>query len=378
MAAAWQQWMPLYIQRLKSNPFVIAMHPSARAGYIWLVTEQWQTDDCTLPNDVRTLKAMSGLGPYWDEHAEEILERFSAEGDRLRNTLCYELWMEAKARYEESQMNYEFLKEQRSRSGKYGVQVREAKRLVTNQANTKHNLSTTQAEHKQDLSKTEAKSCLTDTYTETNTNTNTKAKKPSGDKRQPDERHTPFRSEIETSYQGGGFAWDASEAKALSNLLGANPKLTLEGFRRLMGHRARSEAVNLAQRPRAWLERITDYANGPLDRFNKPRGSDGQVGRITGKAEQRNNQSRDSIARAAQSLGIWQAPGADGADEGGEPSTGFAGGHGDDLDARLDEAGIEARPTHVRAGAGRTTNQAGPEILPGTTRDSGGVRGYGS
>jgi hypothetical protein len=96
--------------------------------------------------------------------------------------------------------------------------------------------------------------------------------RPSGDKRQPDPRFSPFRAEIFTHWPAhlGEPPWDASDAKALSRLLAANPNLTVEGFKRLLRNRGESEGVNLTQRPRAWLERVTDYAMGPLNQYNKP------------------------------------------------------------------------------------------------------------
>jgi hypothetical protein len=39
----------------------------------------------------------------------------------------------------------------------------------------------------------------------------------------------------------------------------------------MLRNRHKSE-VNHAERPRVWLSRITDYANGPLDRFGQPMG----------------------------------------------------------------------------------------------------------
>lgn len=169
--------------------------------------------------------------------------------------------------------------------------------------------------------------------------------------------------------------WDGAEGKQLQRLLTANPSLTEEGFTRLLANRARSD-VNHSERPVKWLPSLTDFSSGPLDRFGHPKEmANGKAGQPAGKAEQRNNQSRDSIARAAQSLGIWQAPGVDGADEGGESGAGFAGGYGDDLDARLDEIGVPIRASPIRAGAERVTSQTGPEILPRAAGDSSPIGG---
>lgn len=282
MPAAWQKWMPIYIQRLKSNPYVIAMHPAAVTGYLWLVMEQWQSEDCTLTNNVKELKIISSLGMYWADYADEILDRFgSVNGDRLRNDTCYELWMEAKAKYEEGQLQYEALKEQRSRYGKHGAEVREARRLVTNHARHKQDLSTPEAilkqdssqadaPLKQDLSIADAKSCFTDTYTVTNTK---EKKKPSG-KPETDHRHPVFHEHVNRYWKhktGEERApWDGSEGKALSALLAAKPDLTLEQFRLALKHRGDSPDEVQTERPRQWLPNILRFAGGPLDRYGKP------------------------------------------------------------------------------------------------------------
>lgn len=96
-------------------------------------------------------------------------------------------------------------------------------------------------------------------------------KKPSRDKREPDARHAPFKEACSKYYEHHKLemAWSASEGKQLSELLSANPLLTLPQFQDLLRHRSRSQ-VNHAERPRVWLGRATDYAAGPLDKFNKP------------------------------------------------------------------------------------------------------------
>lgn len=63
--------------------------------------------------------------------------------------------------------------------------------------------------------------------------------------------------------------WDESEGKQLSRFLKANPWLDEPQFERLLESRSQSQA-NHAERPRAWLGKITDYAGGPLDVYNKP------------------------------------------------------------------------------------------------------------
>jgi hypothetical protein len=84
--------------------------------------------------------------------------------------------------------------------------------------------------------------------------------------------------------------WDPSEAKALDRLLKSKPDLTPERFRQLLGMRSRSDA-NQSERPRVWLERLLDYAGGPLDRFKLPAQSGPQPGAVIGmyQGEQSNH-----------------------------------------------------------------------------------------
>jgi len=63
--------------------------------------------------------------------------------------------------------------------------------------------------------------------------------------------------------------WDASEQKHLKQFIAANPRITADDFDTLLMHRGQSE-INPAERPRAWLATLTNYANGPLDRYGKP------------------------------------------------------------------------------------------------------------
>lgn len=97
--------------------------------------------------------------------------------------------------------------------------------------------------------------------------------KPSRDKHVADPRHVEFR-EIVRQYWDHRNAplempWDGSDAKALSRLLNANPTLDIAAFKQLLQERNKSQ-VNHAERPRAWLESVTNYARGALNTFNRP------------------------------------------------------------------------------------------------------------
>jgi uncharacterized protein YdaU (DUF1376 family) len=114
-------------------------------------------------------------------------------------------------------------------------------------------------------------------------------------KREIDSRHADFR-ELTGMYWAHknpeiAMPWDASEGKQLTLLLAANPALDGDVFKGLLNQRAKSQ-VNHAERPRVWLSKVTDYARGPLNEFNKPLG--GQNAKYRGKTE-----SSIEAARAA-------------------------------------------------------------------------------
>jgi hypothetical protein len=105
---------------------------------------------------------------------------------------------------------------------------------------------------------------------EADTDTEAVKKKPSRAKHEVDPRHTEFKNKL-ADYWGwagnGDMPWDASEASKLSKMLKANPTLTVKEMGVCLMNRHKSEDVNTAARPRQWLENLTDYRGGPLDRF---------------------------------------------------------------------------------------------------------------
>jgi hypothetical protein len=103
MVARWQQWMPFKIDAFRASSAVAMMHPAARAGYLYLLTSAWQSDDCTIPSGMTELAELSGLGDeLWAVYGAKILRKFEPVGDtdRLRNEVCYHEWQEAKRIYE--------------------------------------------------------------------------------------------------------------------------------------------------------------------------------------------------------------------------------------------------------------------------------------
>lgn len=366
MPAAWQKWMPIYIQRLKSNPYVIAMHPAAVTGYLWLVMEQWQSEDCTLTNNVKELKIMSGLGMYWADYGDEILDRFSSvDGDRLRNDFCYELWMEAKAKYEEGQLQYEALREQRSTAGKIGAD----KRWQTHGVSIAKD-SRAIAGAKQVDSKPIAKDGLTDTYTETNTSKELLlASHPSGDSAEIVFEKLPtnrkgvsfevFESHVD-DWMGLYPAVDArQQVRNMRGWLDGNPehRKTLKGTPAFI-HR--------------WLSKAQDKGGFS---GSQP-GSTGSIG-LTSPASQRVASGVNAFRQAGERFGLTAASGANGADGSPLSAPGHRAGSGE-LPVRHAALTGEVRIPGSGDGATHLAHKAGPEILPPPVGSSGGVRGYGN
>lgn len=104
MAERWQQWMPFHIDRFRGSPNVQAMHPCARAGFLYLLCSAWQTGDCSLSRDPLDLAVASGLGDeLWDIHGPRILRKFTVADGRLRNEVLEKEWADAKRIFESRQ-----------------------------------------------------------------------------------------------------------------------------------------------------------------------------------------------------------------------------------------------------------------------------------
>ena len=89
-------------------------------------------------------------------------------------------------------------------------------------------------------------------------------------KKTPDPRFGPFRKEFFAFWRanhpdGLNHAWGREDGNALNRLLRANPHLGLDGYKRLLVSRARSDAdlVNLSLAPASWMHRLTEFADGP-------------------------------------------------------------------------------------------------------------------
>lgn len=101
-----------------------------------------------------------------------------------------------------------------------------------------------------------------------------------GMKHSADPRHVACKEAIFSYYQskneGDDPDWEGREGKALGMFLSANPKLTAEGMKRLLEHRAASE-VNHSERPALWIPKLKSFRMGPLDKFNRPLNGNGKI-----------------------------------------------------------------------------------------------------
>lgn len=128
MAERWQQWMPFYIDRFRGSPEVQAMHPSARLGYLYLLSSAWQTDDCSVSADPLDLATESGLGDeLWAQYGGRILRNFKFSDGRYRNAVVFGEWEAARKQFEKNhgpKLTPAALSEARSTAGKNGANKR--------------------------------------------------------------------------------------------------------------------------------------------------------------------------------------------------------------------------------------------------------------
>lgn len=186
---------------------------------------------------------------------------------------------------------------------------------------------------------------------------------------EPDPRHAACRELLERYWKhanhGLEMPWSASEAKALAELLRANPGLMPDQFHLCLRNRFKSDVAQ-SERPRKWLASAIDYHAGPLDRYGKPKaqgGADGAHGESPAIA--RHRRSVEGIRRAAEKLGIAPSPGVDGADEGELSGAGVAGGDVGNLDGGMGGDGAGVWVAGVPASAGSAAGEVDILSTPG-------------
>ena len=116
-------------------------------------------------------------------------------------------------------------------------------------------------------------------------------------------RHAEFKAIIgkywESKNPGVQMPWDGREGKHLEMFLRAAPDITAAQFRGFLKNRYRSE-VNHGERPSQWIDWVTSYAAGPMDRFGKTIGASGSQVSNPGSSNQAEKTEEESRA-------IWES-----------------------------------------------------------------------
>ena len=301
MAERWQQWMPFHIDRFRGSPDVQAMHPTARAGYIYLLASAWQTDDCTVPNNPFDLASLSGLGDdLWAQYSTRILRKFEVieGGTKLQNHVEFAEWKDAKRVYDARRKSAVRTTEIRSPKNKQTVTVdnHDGHRTVTDGE--------------------PSRSADTQTQTITGTVTTTKEQeqvppaqaKPSRGKKSEEvkTRHAEFKAVILRYWEKKNpeieMPWGPAEGRNLAMWLKESPNTTVEQFTRWMANRFNSKVVH-TERPSRWIGNITSFANGPLNEFGKPLNGGNSNGR-SNDPRTVTQSIEDVIGRARAGTGI--------------------------------------------------------------------------
>ena len=281
MAAKWQQWMPFHIDKFRGSPDVQAMHPASRWGYLSLLASMWQSDDCTIIDDPLDLATESGLGDdLWAVYSPRIMRKFDTiDGGRLRNSVLYGEWQDAKRIFEQGQMSPEELAElsrKRREAGIIGNQKRWGNRKRVTDS------SQTDIFCDNDSRKVVASDRLTVTTTETKAST--KAKTPRA-KQPHEELYEPVKDLIFRYYRsknGIDPEWNGREGKALAMLLSANPAAPLDHWTKCLKNRYHSEVAH-GERPGIWLGKLSSFIVR-LNQYGKPL-SGGSNGKQIGRTE---------------------------------------------------------------------------------------------
>ena len=339
MAAKWQQWMPLHIDRWRGSPAVKAMHPTAQMGYLNLLMSQWQSEDCSLSGDPLDLAEKSELGDeLWAVHGLRILRKFDqVNGNvRVRNSVCFEDWMEAKRIFEARQQAAVRTTKTRHKSNKTTVTVPKSDGdrdgLLGGALRSPDTITgtvTSTEEQKQKPSRAKAARVKTEP-------TKTDLAKA---------RHADFKAAVGKYWDhknpGIQMPWDGREGKHLEMFLRAAPQITLPQFRGFLNNRAKSE-VNHGERPSQWIDWVTSYSAGPMDKFGKTIGGTNGANHIS-PTKQRVAANLAALGEAAKRRGLGPLDGFGGADAQALPL---------------------ARPDGLSGGPDQRLRSTGPEILP--------------
>jgi uncharacterized protein YdaU (DUF1376 family) len=270
-------WMPLYIGDYLAETQHLTAEESG--AYLHLLMHQWRVG--ALPVNTETRRRIARVEREAWGNTWAILERF---------------FTRTEVGYTQPRLELEKLKSQQNREkfsnrGKLAAERRWAKPVASAEQGTSN-----------------AQAILTACSSPSpSPSSSEREQKTPRVKRDVDLRHTEFRKFIGVYWSHKNPAlrmpWDATEAKQLNSFLAANPTLGVDAFKELLNRRAKSE-VNHAERPRVWISNITNYAGGPLNKFNKPmRGENhGARQRITDRSAEREAANFSQIEAAFRNL----------------------------------------------------------------------------
>jgi hypothetical protein len=130
----------------------------------------------------------------------------------------------------------------------------------------------------------------------------------------PDPRHCLFRTLLEAYWRDErnelvpDLPWGPGEAGALGAFLRANPRLSADGFRRLLEHRLNSEDHARGEPPKIWLSSLTRYANGPLNKYKQPKERRNDGNRADERKRDITNATSAALARVRGVAGAGAGP----------------------------------------------------------------------
>lgn len=287
MTEDWQQWYKHKIDAWQASATVQTLTDAGYRAFHNLLMAQFQQPDGKLPESDQELAKYSRRGLDWNRPrrgaptiAEEVMPHFISDGaGRVFNPTQYKIWQDSLERHRKHV-------------------DRTAKANAAKAQKHSHNetlpVPSTGAEQAQNETLTETQRDEVEVDVEVGSkdlkpfalaSPAPAAESPSHPKLRLipeklekkchaiDARFTPFRLAIEAYWKrantGVEMPWDGGESKRLHDFLKACPSTGLEAFEKMLANRERSDVVQ-SHRPRAWITSLTDYANGPLDRYGKP------------------------------------------------------------------------------------------------------------
>lgn len=244
----------LYINDFLGSPVIQAMTDSQVRWYLYLLMRAWQSEPaCHLPNDDEQLRIMAGCKSkkQWDKQKSLVLSQFDVSDTKIHITNARLI-----AEYERI------------------CKISDTKRDASNKRWDKkmHMQSTCNPEDMQ----SDATS-LTQTLLTSLTKPKSKPRTPRASA--SDERCKTFIEDLskywEAKNKGVPLSVAPADVRNLKVFLTSNPKVDQALFRQCLNNRARSPAVVHSQAIHRWICSILDFANSPLDRFNKPEVANG-------------------------------------------------------------------------------------------------------